>query len=104
MQEVVKRMQERQAPKIKPDKYYELLLVNSNSKNYLVVMPSCSVSVGDIVWFPVNGKVEMGEVVFDGYYRPDQDMWDGLKIAMNMEPILATKYAMAREAKWEDES
>jgi hypothetical protein len=111
MQEVVKRMQEKQerettkaseTPRVKADQYVSLCIVKTSIGNYPIVLPTYSVNVGDLVWFPIDGGTIQGEVMFVGRCSPEDDLWNGLVVAMQMEPVVAIKYASMTDVKWED--
>ena len=102
MQEVVKRMQDRQKPKVKADQYVSLCIAKTTIGSYPVVLPSYKVSVGDLVWFPIEGGTIQGEVMFVACCSPVDDLWRGLIVAMKMEPVVAIKYASMTDVKWEE--
>ena len=102
MKEVVKRMQERQLPRVHKDQFVSLCLVRSGHGTYPVVLPQCSVSVGDLVWFQPVDSVVQGEVTFVGHCTLDSDLWTGIMMAMQREPIIAVRYAAPHDVKWED--
>ena len=108
MQEVVKRIQERQTtkvsktPRVKADQYVSLCIVKASIGNYPIVLPTYSVNVGDLVWFPIEGGTIQGEVMFVACCSPEDDLWRGLRVAMKMEPVVAVKYASMKDVKWED--
>ena len=67
---------------------------------YPVVLPYPSVDVGDLVWFPISGGTVQGTIAFVGYCTPDSDLWKGILIAAKTEPVIGTRYAKVKAAKW----
>lgn len=106
MQEVVKRMQEKQE-KMKEAKHPDrvtLCIVRWHGDNYPVVMPKMfRIEPGDLVWFKAESGSVCGDVIYvDDYCEPDGTTWTLATITTGKEPIRATRYAPISELKWED--
>lgn len=108
MNEVTKRLQERQTPKLKEGKFISLCLVDAADNTYPVVIPDYGIAVGDLVWFldPELMKfprgVIQGEVKFVGRCEVKSDLWNGIEMATGIKPINCIKYAHPVEAEWGD--
>lgn len=107
MQEVVKRIQERQKPEETSPKnqYMDLCLVKAKDNQvYLVVLPNYLYGVrnGDIAVFDYCSRTIQGEVVFHSSDKEDGTIWTGLTIATGKTPARATRYYRLEECKWGD--
>ena len=109
MQEVVKRMQERQDKKESPKVpvYYELCLVKLATDMVPVYLPSdfYSANVGDWVFFPYEDGTEFqAEIVFAEYCEADSPIWTAVTVATQMAPIRATKFMRSPKiVEWKEE-
>ena len=107
MQEVIKRMQERQEktnePKL-PDRV-TLVIAKWQGKNYPVILPKLSnIKSGDYVWFQPEGAVVCGDVMYvEDYCDPDGSVWTLATIATEREPIKAIRVAYSTDLRWEEE-
>lgn len=107
MQEVVKRIQERQKPdEVQPkNPYMDICLVKTeNNQIYPVVLPEYLYGVrnGDIAVFTNCSRTLQGEVVFHSSDKEDGTIWTALTIATGKTPARATKYYRLEECKWRD--
>jgi hypothetical protein len=103
MQEVVKRLQERQKPEPKEPEYFWLCIAVANDKMYPVILPPSvyGVSVGDIVFFrPDNIAIE-GEIRFaKPYCHDDDDIWTALMVFSGTEPVKVVRHCRSEVVKW----
>ena len=110
MQEVVKRMQERQAPKKKgfePGEYVRLVLAKiSEDTTVPVVLPSGTwTSAGDYVFFMVDKTMYRGEVLFSDMCDVDGTLWTAVIVMSGItQPYKAVKWAKVHEIEWEEET
>lgn len=107
MQEVVKRLQEKQERQ-KEDKLPErvtLVIAKWQGKKYPVILPRpLYIELNDLVWFkPDNSDACVcGDILYvDDYCKPDDQIWTLTVIVTGMEPIRAIRYAHASDANWE---
>lgn len=106
MQEVVKRMQERQKDAKLPD-HVTLVIAEYGGNNYPVILPKSlyRIQPGDLVWFiPSAGlKPVCGDIKYvDDYCEPDGPVWTLAVIATGMEPIRAIRVAHASDLSWKE--
>lgn len=108
MQEVVKRIQERQEKQkeVKLPDRVTLCIVRWADKNYPVILPRLfHLNPGDLVWFKPRSNMECGTVVYtNDFCEPNEDIWTLVTITTGMEPIRACRYAQISDVKWEEEN
>lgn len=112
MQEVVKRLQEKQERQKEPKmpEYVTLVIAKWQGKQYPVVFPQTVfyVQPGDLVWFKPegqNGMAACGDVLYvDDYCEYDGKIWTLASITTGMEPIKVIRYARTSDVNWEEES
>lgn len=106
MQEVVKRMQERQKEVKLPDRI-TFVIAAYGGKKYPVILPKSlfHIQSEDLVWFkPGPGLATVcGEIKYvDDYCEPDGPVWTLAVIATGMEPIRAIRVALASDLNWKE--
>lgn len=108
MQEVVKRMQERQKDAKLPDRV-TLVIAEYGGNKYPVILPKSlfHIQMGDLVWFKPAYRLTTvcGEIKYvDDYCEPDGPVWTLAVIATGMEPIRAIRVAHATDLNWKEET
>ena len=108
MQEVVKRLQEKQERQneVKLPDRVTLVIAKWNGKNYPVILPKpMFIQPGDLVWFRPEGAAVCGDVLYvDDYCNPDGPIWTLATVTTGREPIKAIRIAQTSELNWEEES
>lgn len=109
MQEVVKRLQEKQErqKEVKMPEHVTLVIAKWSGKNYPVILPRplFSIQPGDLVWFKPESAAVCGDVMYvDDYCDPDGAVWTLATITTEREPIKAVRVARTSELNWEEES
>lgn len=108
MQEVVKRMQEKQKELPKPEqkpkeaKSCKLCLARANGDLWPVTIPNDEfVYIGDLVFFEVAGRQMQGVVEFlKPCLTPTDGLWIAVTLMAEMEPVRAIKAARISYMDW----
>jgi hypothetical protein len=108
MQEVVKRMQERQQAAEPPKKIgpVNLCLVDVDGDLYPVMLPaSVYLNVGDVVVFETKAmNQKSGKVVFfDSVCQEDDRIWTLMTVATGMAPNRAVTFFKKGDCEWKEE-
>lgn len=113
MQEVVKRMQERQQEpqkleeKAKPKFDGKLCIAKVRDSNdiYPVMFPSnCyGIKIGDLVTFNTIGKTHEAVILSYENCQEDDDVWTDTIIALGQAPVKAIKYYVLRNDIWKED-
>lgn len=105
MQEVVKRLQERQKPQesAKEPDYFWIAIAKAHSAMYPVMLPSSlyKVNAGDIVFFNPDGAAIEGEIVYaTDFHKTDDVLWVALTVMTGREPLKVVRYFKQEVLKW----
>ena len=105
MQEVVKRLQERQKPQesAKEPDYFWIAIAKAHGAMYPVMLPSSiyKVNVGDIVFFNPDGVAIEGEIVYaTDFHKTDDVLWVALTVMTGREPLKVVRYFKQEALKW----
>ena len=106
MQEVVKRMQERQQAAEPPKKIgpVNLAMVRADGEFYPIMFPSdVYLGTGDVVVFMV-GTLKRGHVVFfESYCKEDDKIWALMTVTAGIAPVRAIEYYRKSICDWKEE-
>lgn len=113
MQEVVKKMQERQQGQKKPEtkekpRFHGKLCiakVRDGSAIYPVMMPDdfWGIKIGDLVTFKTPNTIHEAIVLSYENCQEDDDTWTDTIIALGQAPVKAIKYYVLRNDIWKED-